>query len=118
MGQFKVPVTFHPRNGDSPRVLDALVDTGAAYSVVPRPIFESLGLRSLRRQRVIFADGRSEDWTLAQAEVECEGRRAATPVLVGPPEAPVLLGAITLEELGLGVDPIHRRLVPIDVYLA
>jgi hypothetical protein len=29
-----------------------------------------------------------------------------------------LLGATTLEELGLGVDPLGRRLVPVDLYLA
>ena len=49
-----------------------------------------------------------------QVELECEGRRATTPVLVGPAAAPVLLGATTLEELGLGIDPLNRRLVPVD----
>jgi len=49
-----------------------------------------------------------------QVELECEGRRATTPVLVCPAAAPVLLGATTLEELGLGIDPLNRRLVPVD----
>ena len=29
----------------------------------------------------------------------------------------LLLGAITLEELGLSIDPIHRTLVPATAYL-
>jgi hypothetical protein len=32
---------------------------------------------------------------------------------MGPAEGRVVLGAITLEELGLGVDPGGRRLVPV-----
>ena len=117
MGQFKVTVTLHPHNGGAARTLEALVDTGAGYSVVPRPILESLGCRPVRSQRVMMADGRIEEWGLSQVDLECEGRRAPTPVLMGPPEGPILLGATTLEILGLGIDPMNRRLVPADVYL-
>ena len=65
-----------------------------------------------------MADGRTEEWVLTQVDVECEGRRATTPVLMGPPSGPILLGATTLEELGLGIDPLNRRLIPVDLYLA
>jgi clan AA aspartic protease len=118
MGEFKVLLTIHPRNGGEARRLEALVDTGAGYSVVPRSILESLGCRPIRTQRVVPADGRTEEWLVSQVDVECEGRRATTPVLMGPPEGPVLLGATTLEELGLGIDPLNRRLIPVDIYLA
>lgn len=118
MGRFKVIITLVPSGGNEPRRLEALVDTGAAYTVVPRPILETLGCQPHRTQRVRLADGRAEEWSVAQVELECEGRRATTPVLVGPAAAPVLLGATTLEELGLGIDPLNRRLVPVDLYLA
>ena len=118
MGQLRVTVTLYPRDDGAPGILEALVDTGAAYSVLPRPIVEALGYGPVRTQRVMFADGRLEEWLLSQVEVECEGRRAATPVLMGPPDAPPLLGATTLEELGLGIDLVNRRLVPVDIYLA
>ncbi|MBI3030941.1 MAG: aspartyl protease family protein [Candidatus Rokubacteria bacterium] len=118
MGQFTVMLTFHPRNGGTPRSLEVLVDTGAGYTVVPRSILESLGCRPIRTQRVVLADGRTEEWALSQVEVEYQDRRATTPVLMGPPDGPILLGATTLEELGLGIDPVNRRLVPVDLYLA
>lgn len=118
MGQFKVTVVFHPRDGGQTRSFETLVDTGAGYSVVPRQILESLGCRPIRVQRVVLADGRTEEWPVTQIDVECEGRRATTPVLLGPPTGPLLLGATTLEELGLGIDPLNRRLVPVDLYLA
>jgi len=118
VGQFTVSLTLFPRNGGAPRRVDALVDTGAAYSVVPRPVLEALGCQVVRAQRVILADGHAEEWSIGQIDVECEGRRATTPVLMGPPAGPTLLGATTLEELGLGIDPVNRRLIPVDVYLA
>jgi aspartyl protease family protein len=118
MAQFTVTVTLYGRDGAPPRPLSALVDTGAAYTVVERTTLEAQGWQPVRTQRVILADGRVEEWPVTQAEVECEGRRAITPVLMAPAGAPVLLGATTLEELGLGIDPLNRRLVPVDLYLA
>jgi clan AA aspartic protease len=118
MGQFRVSLTLRPRNGEAARTLEALVDTGAAYSVVSHELLESLGCRPIRMQRVVLANGRSEDWAVTQIEVECEGRLATTPMLMGPPGCLALIGATTLEELGLGIDPLNRRLIPVDVYLA
>jgi predicted aspartyl protease len=118
VGQFKVALKLYPRSDGAARDFDALVDSGAAYSVAPRPLLEALGCRPLRTQRVVMADGRIEEWALTQIEIECQGRRATTPILMGPPDSPVLLGATTLEELGLGIDPLNRRLIPVDVYLA
>lgn len=94
------------------------MDAGAGHSVAPRPLLESLGCQPVRAQRVVLAHGRAEEWWVSHVDVECEGRRTTTPILMGPPDGTVLLGATTLEELGLGVDPLNRRLVPVDLYLA
>jgi len=118
MGQFRVTMTLHPRVEGAPRRLEAIVDIGAGYTVVPRPVLDALGCEPHRMQPVRFADGRVEEWPVAEVEVECEGRRATTTVLMGSATSPVLLGATTLEELGLGVDPINRRLVPVEIFLA
>ena len=118
MGQFRVELTLLARHSGPSRSLAALVDTGAAYSVAPRAVLESLGCRPVRTQRVVLADGRIEEWSVTQIDVECEGRRTTTPMLMGPATGPVLLGATTLEELGLGIDPLNRRLIPVDLYLA
>jgi aspartyl protease family protein len=117
MGHFTVTVTLYPREAGAARAFEALVDTGAAYSVVPRPILEALGCRPIRMQRLRLADGRGDEWPLTQVDVECEGRRVTTQVLMGPADGPVLLGAITLEALGFGVDPSGRRLVPVDAFV-
>ncbi|MBI2152746.1 MAG: Retroviral aspartyl protease [Candidatus Rokubacteria bacterium] len=118
MGQFTVRLTFHLAAPAGPRTIEALVDTGAAYTVVPRRLLEPLGSEIIRMQRVVLADGRIEEWPLCELSIEYEGRRATTPVLMSPSDGPILLGAVTLEALGLGIDPVHRRLVPIDLYVA
>ena len=79
---------------------------------------ESFGCRPVRTQRVVLADGRIEEWPVTQIDVECEGRRTTTPILMGPATGPVLLGATTLDELSLGTDPLNRRPIPVDLYLA
>jgi hypothetical protein len=37
---------------------------------------------------------------------------------MAPDQAPQLLGAQTLETFGLGVDPLGKRLIQVDAYLA
>ncbi|MBI3319427.1 MAG: hypothetical protein HYZ89_02415 [Candidatus Omnitrophica bacterium] len=54
---------------------------------------------------------------LGWASVSVRGKTAPTPVLFGDKGSEVLLGAVTLEELGFSVDPIHRTLVPATAYL-
>jgi aspartyl protease family protein len=117
MGQFRLTVTLFPRQGGEPRPLQALVDTGACYSVVPAPILAELGCRPLRMQGVVLGDGRTDEWPLTQVDLECEARRMTTTVLMGPVEGHVVLGAVTLEELGFGVDPVRKRLIPVVAYV-
>jgi predicted aspartyl protease len=118
MGQFRVDLILHPANDRPPQRVEALVDASAAYSMLPRALPESLGYFPVRAQRVILADGRTEEWMVTQMAVECQGRRTVTPVLMVPAGGLPLLGATTIEELGLGVDPLGRRLVPVDLYMA
>jgi len=54
---------------------------------------------------------------LAWAVVKVEGEMTYTICVFGEPGMDALLGAVTLEELGLGVDPINQRLVPIELLL-
>jgi predicted aspartyl protease len=113
MGLFVLTVTLFPREAGSPRPVEAVVDTGTRYSIVPRPILDVLGCRLIRMQPVMLPDGRTDEWPLTLIEIECAGRRTPTPVLMGPADGRMVLGAVTLGELGLGVDPAGRRLVPV-----
>ena len=94
----------------------ALVDAGAAFTVLPRQIAERLGLKALGRKSVKTARGHAElDESLAAVEIQ--GKRGATPVLISQELDEVLIGVITLEALGLAVDPATNKLVETHILL-
>jgi clan AA aspartic protease len=87
----------------------ALVDTGATFTVVPSWICEELGLRVVGKKRVETAKGYA-DLDESFAIVEIEGKQGVTPVLISRELKDVLIGVLTLEALGLTVDPTTGKL--------
>ena len=49
--------------------------------------------------------------------IRIDGMADVSPVVFRDEESLPLLGAVTLEILGLGIDPVNRRLIPLDVSL-
>lgn len=115
MGQFRVRATL-TGEGDLAEALDLLVDTGATYLTVPVDVAARLGLRVLREQPLVTAGGRREVWPVAGVRISLEGRDAPTVCFIAP-AGPALLGAVALESLGLGVDPLARRLIAVDGFV-
>jgi len=87
----------------------ALVDTGSSFTVIPRAVARQLGLTPRGAYPVELADGTLRRLPAATVEVKLDGRRAPTTALVAP-KGEVLIGAETLETLGLLVDPKRKRL--------
>ena len=92
--------------------VEALVDTGATYSSVPRPVLEALGVVPHARATFVLADGRQVDRDIARTWIRIDDRELTLVVPVEP-GAPILLGAYALEGLRLAADPVARRLVPV-----
>jgi predicted aspartyl protease len=90
-----------------------LVDTGATLLTVPRELADRLGAVPTRYQQVITAGGRRETWPVAELRLVLDGQEVTTPCFIAP-GGPPLLGAVALESLFLAVDPVARRLVPVD----
>ena len=97
--------------------MDALVDTGASYTWVGRDVLMRLGLRPTEDRLFELADGTQVTYGLAWAAIRLEGRTQPTPVVFGEPGSDALLGVVTLEEFGLGIDPLNQRLVPVVAML-
>ena len=93
--------------------LDLLVDTGATWSLIPAEAARSLGVEPSGTRPVRTADGRRLDLPLAEVRFAIDGRSLTSPCLIGAPGAPALLGAVTLEALGLAPDPVQKVLVPV-----
>jgi len=94
-----------------------LLDTGALYSVVPTTVLERLGVEPDRVERFTLADGRTIRRRLGIALFQVAGRRAASTVIFGRPRDSAILGALTLEEFGLMLDPLRRDLKPLHLRL-
>lgn len=109
----------NPRRADRVTVdLDFLVDTGAIYSVVPGSVLESLGVERMRRQRFTLADGTHQTWDVGEAFFELGADVGTSQVVFGPEGVTPLLGALTLESLGLMVNPVTRELLSMRLMLA
>jgi clan AA aspartic protease len=119
MGVSYVVATLrHPsRRGGSLRVR-CLVDTGAIFTVLPPHVWQKLRLEPLEAAEFTLADGTVVRRRVSEARFTIEGRSRTSPVVLGEAGEAALLGAVTLETLGLMVNPLSRRVLPMRMILA
>jgi len=89
--------------------VDALVDTGATLTVVPRRLAEELELEVTGRVPAMSA-GVKIELERTRIWIELEGREDVVPAVISDIIDKVLIGVTTLEVLGLQVDPVTGRL--------
>lgn len=111
----------HVRRTDrpSPRLpVTLLVDSGAIYSVLPAAVWQQLELDPRRDVDFSLADGTIITRAVSECTFEIAGLAATSPVVLGHDDEGPLLGAVTLETLGLVLHPLTRRLVPMRLLLS
>lgn len=108
----------NPANPEVTEKIEFLIDSGAIYSVVPTPILEKLGIKPLAEQQFRLANGEKIVRTKGVAVFKYGDRIGGADVIFGEPGDSVLLGAFTLEALGLSLDPLRRELKPLPMMLA
>jgi len=118
MATFQQPIEIATLDGSRSKRLKAWVDTGAAYTWIPRTVLEELDISPMFRRRFRLANGSEIERDCAQATVRVDGSALITVCVFGDEGSEPLLGAVTLEEMGLGVDPLNQRLVPVTLLLA
>lgn len=116
MGCFKCPLRLTAMDGEQHMDLEALVDTGAFYTLVPAPMLRQLGVRPTGDVVLKLADGRTERYETGHAWASVDGESVPTRVVFGGDDAMVLLGAYTLEGLHLAADPVNQALVPVEIH--
>jgi clan AA aspartic protease len=95
-----------------------LVDSGATYTLVPDEEWRLLELRPKRTVAFSLADGTTIERRVSECHVSIPQGEGHTPVILGEPDDEALLGVITLEELGLVLNPFTRELQPMRMMLA
>lgn len=94
-----------------------LVDSGATYSLLPKKVWQLLGLKPQRRMEFTLADGTMLERSVSEAYLVLPQGEAHTPVILGEDRDEALLGVVTLEILGLVLNPFDRTLKPMRMLL-
>jgi predicted aspartyl protease len=95
-----------------------LIDSGAIYSVLPEPTWRALGLTPEREVEFTLADGTPIRRGVSECRFEIREHGATSPVVLGEASDGALLGAVTLETLGLMLNPLTREILPMQMVLA
>ena len=107
----------NPANPEQTEPIEFLIDSGAIYSVVPSEVLDRLGIRPLVEQEFRLANGTKITRKKGGAFFKYGDRVGVADVIFGEEGDSVLLGAFTLEALGLVLDPLRRELRPLPMIL-
>jgi predicted aspartyl protease len=95
------------------RAVRLMVDSGAKYSLLPLDDWGAIGLEPKRRMTFALADGTMIDRDVSECHIALPQGDGHTPVILGEADDEALLGVVTLENLGLVLNPFNRTLQPL-----
>ncbi len=98
--------------------VEFIVDSGAVYSLVPGKILDKIGIEPYKEMSFSLADGTSIKRGISTAYFEYKEEGGAAQVIYGEEGDTPLLGATTLEALGLVLNPFTRTLHPMRMLMA
>lgn len=98
--------------------LRLLVDSGAAYTLLPHDVWQAIGLVPRRSMDFVLADGTAITRQMSECYITLPLGEGHTPVVLGEPGDKALLGIVTLEIFGLLLNPMTRELQPMRMRLA
>lgn len=94
-----------------------LVDSGATYTLLPTEAWQRIGLKAKRSVGLTLADGTQVERNVSECYILLPQGEGHTPVILGEPNDQALLGVVTLEILGLVLNPFTRELQPMRMML-
>lgn len=95
-----------------------LIDSGVTYTLLPEPEWRAIGLTPKRSVTFSLADGTQVARQVSECLLALPQGEAHTPVILGESGDEALLGLVTLEILGLVLNPFTRTLQPMRMLLA
>ena len=113
MGVFAVDIEIGSPDGSRYEVVEALVDTGASYTMVPGNVLRGLGIEPHTQFNFIMDDGSYIEREVGRTWVRIGNQSEITLVVFANEEAEPLLGAYTLQGMLLAVDTPNERLVSV-----
>ncbi len=116
MGMFKVRARVaNPKDLNRFFEEQFWIDTGSLYTFIPENRLQNIGIEADNTREFVLADGRRDRRLLGEALITVQDLKesATNKVVFGPKDSSYLLGAVTLESLGVEVDPANKELKPI-----
>ena len=107
----------NPGNLKKTKKLSLLVDSGAVYSVVQKDVLRGLGVKPHSIKTFTLADGSEIRRRVGDVVFKLNSHQGASPVIFGEKGDSTLLGTVSLEAMGLLLDPIRRELRPLPMVL-
>jgi len=99
------------------RKVKFLVDSGVTYTLLPQKVWKSIGLKPKRSFKFVLADGTTIERKTSECYILLSYGEGHTPVILGEKNDEALLGTVTLEILGLILNPFTRELEPMKMFL-
>ena len=95
-----------------------LVDSGTTYALLPEKDWRALDLTPKRTASFMLTDGTKIERAISECHLALAEGDGHTPVILGQDDDEPLLGVVTLEILGLVLNPFNRTLQPMRMLLA
>ena len=105
MGVFNWPIRLDSMDGQRSLEIEAMVDTGASYTIVPANLLSDLGVSPIDKISLVLADGRPVEYGIGEAMATIDGRSIPTLVVFGEDNARALLGGLYSGGAALGGGP-------------
>jgi len=113
-----ITVTGKVGKGKKAIDVDFLVDSGAIYTLLPERVWKKLNIKPYEELKFTLADSTVISRQISEVWLEYGGRGRTVQVILGEPKDEALLGTLTLEALGLMLNPFTRELLPMKLMLA
>jgi len=108
---------INPADSTKYKDVDFLVDSGAFYSFINAKTLRELGIRPESTREFILANGKRIARKVGSAKFKFRRKIGAAPVVFGQNGDENLLGATTLESLGLMLNPLKREIDELQLRL-
>lgn len=113
MGTFKTKLrVWNPAKPNEVYEPEVWVDTGAAFSWISRARLEAIGAGPHRQMQFRTIEGHLVNRSMASVFIGADGFTGPDLVVMAEPGDSEVMGAHSIEGLGLAADPVQKRLVP------
>ena len=117
MGTFYTPIEISGADRERFETVDALVDTGVPFFMLPASMLRALGVTPIDKQALILDNGERVYRDIGEVAIRIDGRVRTAIAVFSDETTPPTLGSITLAAFCLEADYANQRLIEATAFL-